>query len=268
MMAIASLVMYDWPEVAAANDALWTFVAGRLKSQGIEAPAWLDRTRRYDELWLSPDLLLAQTCGYPFATHLRGKVQLLGTPCYGAPGCDGANYCSVVIASRSSGIASLAEIVEATAAINSEHSQSGYWALRAAIAATPDGRPPSRAILTGGHRDSLRLVATGKADVAAIDAVAWALAGRFEPEALATVRVIASSPSATGLPVISALGTPDATVAALREALAAAIAAPALASARAALFLTGFEQLAESAYDGVLELKRLALTLPFPPLEV
>ena len=77
----AALAMYDWPEVAAQNDAVWDFVRARLADQGIEAPLKLDRGLRYTQPWLRPDLLLAQTCGFPFATELRGHVQLVATPC-------------------------------------------------------------------------------------------------------------------------------------------------------------------------------------------
>ena len=264
---IAALAMYDWPEVQSANYALWAFIAGWLGSAGIEAPASLDRTLRYSEPWFSPNLLLAQTCGYPFVATLRGKVRLVGTACYDVPGCEGADYSSVIITNRGSKIASLADLGNASAAINTEDSQSGHWALRAAIAVAPGAVPPKRAILSGGHRLSLRRVAAGTADVAAIDAVCWALAERHEPLAHAAVRVIARSPSSPGLPLITALGSSDATLAALRSAMAAAVTAPELQMARRAIFLKGFEVLPESAYDRVLELKDRSLAHGFPALE-
>ena len=264
---VASLGMYDWPEVASANDAIWAFVRTRLRQDGIECPQSLDRSVRYFEIWRQPSLLLAQTCGYPFATELRGKVQLVATPCYDAPGCEGSNYCSVIIASRRSGIASLATAGGTTAAINSEHSQSGHWALRAAIAMVPGGQPPRRAVLSGGHRESLGMVAGGTADIAAIDAVCWALALRYEPAAVAKVRVIAQSPMAPGLPLITGLATAKPEVVRLRQALRAAVSEPSLSKARKALFLTGLEDVPEANYDRILGLKQRAAAMPFPALE-
>ena len=173
----------------------------------------------------------------------------------------------MVIASRASGIASLAGLGQAAAAINSGQSQSGHWALRAAIAAAPGGVAPVSAMVSGGHRQSLRMVAAGAADVAAIDAVCWALAERHEPEAVAKVRVIARSPAAPGLPLITARTTSDATLSALRDALMAAVTETTLAEAREALFLTGFAALEDSAYDRILDLKQQALSIPFPPLQ-
>ena len=60
-----------------------------LSEELTDAPKALDETVRYDEAWLRPDLMFAQTCGYPYVRHLRGKVQLVATPVYDLPGCDG-----------------------------------------------------------------------------------------------------------------------------------------------------------------------------------
>ena len=266
-MSIAALAMYDWPEVQWANDALWAFIAARLGEAGIAAPSALDRSRSYSAPWLDSALLLAQTCGYPYATELRGKVQLVGTPCYRAPGCQRADYSSALIASRASGIGSPGEMGNACAAINSLESQSGHWALRAALAATPGAVPPARAVFTGGHRESLRAVAAGLADVAAIDAVCWALAARHEAEAVAAVRVFGWSPPAPGLPLITALATPEPTLAALRRALRECISEPSLLLSRDALMLENFAERPEADYDRILGLKRAALGLAFPALE-
>ena len=264
---IAALAMYDWPEAAWANDALWAFLSRFLTGRGIEAPAELFRKRPYYEAWRSPDLLLAQTCGYPYASQLRGAVQLVATPAYAADGCEAANYCSLIVAIRDGGLQSLRDIGAATAAINSAHSQSGHWALRAAIAADPLAVPPARALLSGGHRQSLAMVADRTADIASIDAVCWALAQRHEPAAVAKVRVIARSPAAPGLPLISSRTTGAQTIAALRDGLQAMVLEPSLAEARAAVCLSAIEVLPESAYDRILELQRLALTKGFPSLE-
>ena len=43
---VASLPMYDWPEVQWAHDALWAALAMRLRAHGIEAPDRLDRDRQ------------------------------------------------------------------------------------------------------------------------------------------------------------------------------------------------------------------------------
>ena len=107
---VAALAMYDWPEVAPANDALWSFLAGRLRQAGIAAPERLDRSLGYTEPWLSPRLLMAQTCGYPYATELAGRVRLVGTPGYDVEGCTGATYSSVIVTNGQCGVSGLADL--------------------------------------------------------------------------------------------------------------------------------------------------------------
>ena len=92
--------MYDWPEVQAETDALWAAIAGRLEAAGIAAPEGLDRTTPADEAWESPDLLVGQTCGRPYATGLAEKVRLLGRPTYAVAGAAPGRYCSQLVARR------------------------------------------------------------------------------------------------------------------------------------------------------------------------
>ena len=63
-------------------------------------------------------------------------------------------------------------------------------------------------------------MAEGGADIAAIDCESWALAQRFEPAAR-NVAVVGWTARRKGLPYITARTTPEKTLKALREALAA-----------------------------------------------
>ena len=81
---IASLPMYDWPEVRQATDNWWAGIARHLDN----APA-LDRGADYTALWRDPRLLFSQTCGYPFTHEFSGRLKLIATPHYGADGCSG-----------------------------------------------------------------------------------------------------------------------------------------------------------------------------------
>jgi len=69
---------------------------------------------------------------------------------------------------------------------------------------------------TGAHRASLRAVAEGRADVATIDCRSWALAGRYDADAVAALSVVGWTARRKGLPYITARATPPATVAVLR----------------------------------------------------
>ncbi len=87
---VASLPMYDWPQIEAANDALWAAIANSLRAQGVEAPRKLARGGDLTADWRNPRLLFSQTCGYPYVKHLRGEVALIATPEYAFAGCEGA----------------------------------------------------------------------------------------------------------------------------------------------------------------------------------
>ena len=214
---IASLPMYERPETAAANDRLWDGIARALRVRGIEAPDALDRTTGLWETWLSPDLLLSQTCGFPYRTRLHGRVALVATPVCDLPGVLPGYYYSVLVARREDPRRSLAEFDGATLAYNEALSQSG-WAAPVAEAAAA-GIAFGQTLATGAHRASARAVAEGKADLAAIDALTWRMIRRWDGFA-ADLREIGTTAPTPALPWITSRATDAQTIAAaLSEAL-------------------------------------------------
>lgn len=257
--------MYDLPAVRWATDALWSALATALADQGIDAPSALDRRADYPAVWHEPGLMLSQTCGYPYVTVLRDQVQLVATPTYRAEGCEGARYASMLVVRGDDPARDLADLRGRRVAFNAEDSQSGHNALRAAVAPLArDGRFFARRVRTGSHRASAGAVAAGAADLCAIDCVTWALLGRYEPEAVASLRVLGRTASAPGLPLIAG---PDVPVAAVRAALDRILADVALAEAREAVLLTGFVTLPESDYDAVLVMQHAAAALGYERLD-
>lgn len=246
-MPLALLPMYDWPEVRAETDALWAAVRERLVAAGISAPAALSRDGDVEAAWLSPDLVLGQTCGLPFVTRLKDRVALLGTPVYSLEGCPPGDYYSVLVVRAGEPAESLAELRDCCAAYNTVGSQSGYAALLAAVAPhAADGGFFAAMLGTGSHRGSIRAVAAGKATVAAIDAVSWGLALRHEAAAR-RLRVLDRTAPTPGLPLITARA---------RAGQAAAICAAVEAAVdrldrplRAALLLEGFRRRQPAEYD-------------------
>ena len=104
-------------------------------------------------------------------------------------------------------------------AYNSRDSMSGLIALTRDLEAMDESLALfSTTHETGGHRASIVAVAEGRADVAAIDCRSWAMARRFEPAAK-ELAVVGWTARRRGLPYVSAVTTPLAIVAALREAL-------------------------------------------------
>ena len=244
MVMIAALQMYDWPEVRQATELWWQGIARYL---GTDVP--LSRPEDYTSPWQRSDLLFGQTCGYPFTHALQGRVSYVATPHYAADGCDGPQYCSIVMAREWK---PLAAFRNGMAAVNTPDSMSGMLALKLVFAPLAEkGRFFASALETGGHLASLAAVQSGDADVCAIDCVCVEMARRYRPSALKGLVEIARSPQVPGLPWITKAGEPPA----IRRALHAASADPALKDARAALLLAGFSELPVSTYDRITDLE-------------
>lgn len=213
---IASLPMYDRPETAAANDRLWQAVRHYL---GGDSPETL--TRDIPDLmahWQSPDLILSQTCGFPYRAQLSEKVRMVATPVL-ALDCPPGHYYSVIIAHRSRDGTPLAQFNEAKAAYNDPMSQSGWAALHSHMFQA--GLSLGETLETGAHRASASAVAEGRADIAAIDALTWQMICKWDgfAEDLCVINHTAPTPA---LPYICA---PQLDATATAQALAQAITA-------------------------------------------
>ncbi len=264
-MSIANLAMYDLPEVAEANDAFWAGMSRALSREGLDdVPAALTRGVDLDRLWRGPELLFSQTCGYPLLHAYKDALRMVAIPVYDAAGCQGPDYVSMIVVREEDPVRGLADLRGRTAAVNSATSQSGYSALRASVAhLAHQGRFFGKVVQSGGHLNSLALVAAGEADVCATDCVTHALLARHRPGALAGLRVLARSPAAPGLPYVTRAAAGDDLVARLRAALFVTLEDPGLASAREALLLTGAEVLPLSVYRPILEMEARAEALGY-----
>ncbi|WP_295524656.1 PhnD/SsuA/transferrin family substrate-binding protein [Novosphingobium sp. Chol11] len=266
---IASIAMYrDPPVVAAATRALWALLRERLcASDMVDVPDALDEAIAHDAAWLDPRLLLAQTCSYPYAVQLRGKVRVVANPVYDHPGCAGATSNSMVIVSRESAAVVVGDLRGRTAVINDWRSNSGMNLLRHLIAPHAQrGRFFGQIIVSGSHVASIAQVAAGAADVAAIDCVTYGNLARHDPERLRGVRVLAETVRTPSLPYITRASSTDAELVALREALFGLIADPAAKDVRDTLGLRGFEVLPESSFDAVIGLEQEAAACGYPSL--
>jgi ABC-type phosphate/phosphonate transport system substrate-binding protein len=265
-MTVASLPMYDLPEIEATTDEWWKGLARAFRREGItDVPDTLWRGESYRELWTRGDLLLSQTCGYPLTHELRGKITLVATPCYSAPGCNGPNYCSIVVVHEDSTAGDISELEGATCVINNRDSQSGYNALRALIAPIASGKRFFRSVtISGSHMNSLKLVSKGEADVAAVDCVTHELVRRYRTSAIDGTRPLCLTANAPALPYITSRYAQDNLVARLRNGLQAACDDPKLSDSREILMLQGFCVLAISDYERVAEMETEAINCGYP----
>jgi ABC-type phosphate/phosphonate transport system substrate-binding protein len=249
---IASLGMYDLPPLRDDTDAFWALVRDGLRARGIAAPETLTRgAGAYWQAWQDPALVLSQTCGFPFRARLHGQVTLVGTPDFGVAGCPAGYYRSVYLVRADDPRRRVEDFDGALLAYNEGMSQSG-WAAPATDAALR-GIAFRAGPETGAHVQSARAVAEGRADIAALDAVTWALLGdqRLAPAGL---RALGKTPPTPGLPYIAG---PEADAGATFDAVAGAIAALPAATRRR-LRLQGVVQIPAAAY--------LAVPTPAPPV--
>ncbi len=264
----ASLPMYDLPELRTAHKALWAGIVRHLAEQGVaQVPAALCQDQPAAKAWSDPDLLLSQCCGADLTGVYTGRLRVVATPRYGAPGCTAAGYASLVVVAESSDIQELADLRGRVAAINHPESHSGMNALRALIAPLSRGGRFFAAVeVSGAHAASLALVASGAAEVAAIDCVSHALLARHRPQALAGTRVLCRTASAPAPPYVTRADAGDDLVRHLQAALRAALADPELEATREQLLLDGIELLPPSAYLRIPAFARLAARHGYPVL--
>ena len=251
MGRLASLSMYDLPELRTATERWWQGLARHFRDQGVaDVPERLSASPAdRDVHWLSPELLFSQTCGYPLVTRLVDRVKLVATPCYDARGCEGPNYRSLLVVRQETEAATLAAMAPCRGAVNGFDSHSGWNALQKHV--EPQGgwdRAFSETVESGGHVLSIDMVRDGAADVAAVDCVTHTLVADATPERLAGTRVLEATAAAPGLPYITAGEVSDEEVEKLRRGLEGAVSDPALAEARASLRIAGFEVLPLEAY--------------------
>ncbi len=263
---IASLPMYDLPELRSATDAWWTGLSGHLRAQGLtDVPVALTRTDNVNDVQRAPDLLLSQTCGYPLTHELSGKVGYVATPAYDADGCQGPAYRSAVIVRADDPAAGLADLKGKVCTVNGPGSHSGYNALRHALASVAAGQPVfSDVHVSGGHRQSIAAVASGRADAAAIDCVTLALVSSQAPKETSAIRVLAFTERAPGLPYITSRDATAETVDAIRNGLRAAVEDPSLAACRAELLISGVDILSDDAYRRIDDMEDQAVSRGYP----
>lgn len=187
--------MYDVPGMEAETDRLWATIRDALRAEGIASPDAVSRGGDLASQWTAPDLVLSQTCGLPLVTGRAGAATVLGAFDFDLPLCPPGHYNSVVIKRKGSDLGAAVRF-----AYNEAGSQSGYNVVRMTWA-----QPLHVHLETGSHFASLRAVASGDADIAALDAVSWRLAETLTTERC-QVEVLEYTTPTPGLPLITAPG--------------------------------------------------------------
>ena len=200
MTPTASLPMYNLPEMRPVNAQFWEALRGPLVEAGLdEVPETLHFDRLSVPERIGPEVLFSQVCGYPLETIFSGQAVRLGTPCYDAPGCDGASHCGLFVVPAGSKVRELRDLRGGTFLLNHRHSNSGMNLPRSALAKIAGGSPLfAKVIETGSHPGNLDSIARAEADATAVDCVTFAFWSHYRPDAARQVRVLARTPRHTG----------------------------------------------------------------------
>ena len=239
---IAGLPMYDEGRAAGANDALWRRWSQALEAHGIAAPEFLDRPHDLEALWLDPELLVAQICSLPCVLHMEAAVRIFAFPGYSSPGCGKGRYSSHIVVRENLPGEDLSEFAGAVFAVNDPHSQSGHMAM--VMELDRCGLPMpffGEARVSGAHRESIRMLAEGVADIAAIDCNSFRHFQVNGNPQVDQVRIIGRTPAAPAPPFVTSANREPEVDEILYKTLCETIADRAVRDACEALFLDSVE---------------------------
>ena len=250
---IASLPMYDLPEIRWATDEFGIGILSHFKRQGIRSvPDRLIHDIPVNQLWSDKRMIFSQCCGYDVVYGYKNRLRVIATPRFKSPECRGHDYVSFIIVHTDSQYADISEMQGTIAVINGCQSQSGMNAMMSLASEYYAGDDFFSNILTSGsHRNSLSYIKNKLADVASIDSMTYTLLERHCPDCVADTRVLGTTYPAPAPPYVTCLQTSDHTVDKMKSALLNAFEDPKLVSARKTLLLQGISISTDTEYQRI-----------------
>jgi ABC-type phosphate/phosphonate transport system substrate-binding protein len=264
-----SLPMYDIAEVHASTMEILEALAASFCAIGLDAHADIPVASGHADLlryWSSDGMLLSQSCGLPFIEDLHDVVDIVGTPLWTDISDERGQYRTVIVARESLGITSIDNAQGLRPVINHSRSLSGWCSLGVALANGAGGVLEDRSFVaasahpyveSGGHAASLQMLLDEKADIASIDAATFRLLSSNRPALTKNLRVIGYGPLVPATPFIVSKSC-GATTDEVFQVVDEVFRRPALQGAIDHIGISGFVRLANSDYDGVMELVKTA----------
>ncbi|WP_430259667.1 phosphate/phosphite/phosphonate ABC transporter substrate-binding protein [Neorhizobium sp. IRS_2294] len=217
---IANSRMYNLsPKIRGLWDALFAWL-GHESSVAMDIVAHASPAPLSD-LWARPDMGAVFMCGYPFSQLKPEQRPLpLAAPVSTADWGRGKPlYASRVITARNSALTA-ADLQSARWGWTVRDSQSGYHAPREFAASLQQGNSAFETVGPLLNPTGVaEAIASGRADVGAIDAYAYQLMEMHEPQMIADLRVIATTAPAPFPMLVAARRQPAEIISALRQAL-------------------------------------------------
>ena len=253
--------MYDFPEVRDSTNLLLAGLVDALASCGEVAKAETPDSPTHEELmkmWRSDETVLSQSCGLPFVEELHDFVDVVGTFLWTDVSDDRGRYRTVIVVPKSLGVTSIDQAHGLRPVVSNTQSLSGWCSLGVALAhAANNSASATPYVQSGGHATSLQMLEDGDADIASIDSATYRLLSRHRPALVNNVRVIGYGPSVPATPIIvSKSCAVDAEV--LYRIISGVFDRPDLQAPLADIGISGFVRLANSDYDGVMDLVKTA----------
>ena len=253
--------MYDFPEVQNSTEKLLVALVDALESCNETAHVQTPDSSVHAELmkmWRSKDMVLSQSCGLPFMEELHQFVNVIGTPLWTDVSDVRGWYRTVIVVPESLGITSIDQADGLRPVVNNTQSLSGWCSLGVALAnATNDSVVVTPFVQSGGHAASLQMLQDKDANIASIDSVTFRLLSRHRPELVNNVRVIGHGPLVPATPIIvSKSSTVDADE--LYRVVSGVFGRSELQAALGNIGICGFVRLANSDYNGVMDLVKTA----------
>lgn len=248
--------MYNLPELDGQTllfaNALGTAIA---RETGINADIVTAPDQDVATLWDRRNCLFSQSCGYPLEHEFKDHIQAVAIPDYDAGEKEPGRYRSLFIVNKTNTHQTLADLKGGIATVNGWDSQSGFNTFRHSLLPLASNAPFfSKTVISGGHRNSIRLVAEKVCDIAAIDQVTFALIERCCPSELSDIRIIGKSAAAPALPFVTSIDSGADIKAGLLRALLSVFSNAGLAQTRSELILRGFLPAGTAAYEGIKDM--------------
>jgi len=239
----AQLNWYLFEQTAPVFSSFWEYIRQHLAKYGIEAAADLwDPAHTALSLSRQNSLLLGQMCSLTFSACQPEMPFYIGSYILDDTEVWPGYYRSVIIVSDKQKMRRLGDDVPQTlcAAISEPDSFSGRFALYQALQNSFTPCNFAKTLYTGTHLDTLLAVASGKADIGAIDCLTWHILQNLLPEQVAQIHIAGYSPQMPGPPLVTMLPDGSDRRAHLEAAIQAAFADTHISAQMKTVGITGY----------------------------